>query len=204
MSCHPSCSWACNDPTMAADCTPECLPPSCTIEWRSVEDDSLYDGTPPGCQEEPNASISCPSDACELEGCPTCEIVAEEVTPCSGYTPTVLCEQVNCSWNCQYPADMPAVDCELQCESPACIADGSYAPIMSSVTSTSNTTSTTSVGLGQAGLIGLPEETFTPSASSDESENGNMWRGVSVALIVLVLILIGYIWWYTPASVRSL
>jgi len=103
-SCHPQCSWACDDPVCNATCTPVCQEPNCVFNIT--------------CNHSPSCAIQCPEDMCESDNCPACEVVCQ---PSSHFEcGSILCAPVECSWSCEKPTNCPHPVCELQCEQPAC------------------------------------------------------------------------------------
>lgn len=110
-SCHPECTWQCDDPVCPAICAPLCMPPSCQVCDNRT-------GTPV-CQPYGACQISCPPNQCESDACPACEVQC--TNPCRYPTCFVQCEEAQCAWQCQKPS-CPYPTCQLQCEAPACQA----------------------------------------------------------------------------------
>lgn len=111
-TCHPECHWACDDPVCPASCTPVCLPPQCEICLNNT-------GTPI-CRPTRQCYIHCPSDECESDSCPVCEVRCPD--QCHNASQCLIqCEEVECAWRCTKPRNCPKPVCELQCELPACV-----------------------------------------------------------------------------------
>ena len=111
-TCHPECSYECDNPVCAADCRPVCLPPVCAVCLNTT-------GTPV-CYGTDKCWLYCPVDQCESDECPACATMCPNST-CNGFDDCfMLCEEPECSWECQKPTNCPLPTCLLQCEMPAC------------------------------------------------------------------------------------
>jgi len=109
--CHPECRYACDDPVCLAVCQPVCGPPRCD---RCV---NTTDGLI--CQPTNRCRVRCPANMCESDTCPQCETICPDL--CIGVANcSVLCQAVECAWQCEKPTQCPQPRCELQCEQPAC------------------------------------------------------------------------------------
>ena len=113
--CHPQCSYQCDNPVCYAVCQPYCLPFNCMrCEMVSINSTICHDRIRRGCD------IHCPSDQCETDSCPQCEILCSS-SLCENYPNCqVECEAPQCGWSCQKPTNCPQPTCILQCEQPAC------------------------------------------------------------------------------------
>lgn len=87
MSCHPECSWQCDNPICDADCHPYCEDPVCEV--------SCQEGFE--CSEIPNCTVVCAPDQCENDNCPMCETVCQPLSSCPEEC-QILCEETQCSW----------------------------------------------------------------------------------------------------------
>lgn len=108
----PECRYLCDDPVWQAICEPVCLDPVCEYT------------TPCGEHATPNMKIMCPSDMLALESCPQCEVVTgdDDTAECSAY---IECEAIQCSWECHNPGSPRVLQCQEQCELPACALSNS-------------------------------------------------------------------------------
>merc|ERR1712147_309081 len=99
-TCHPQCSWKCDDPHCPAICDPVCEPPKCHTSCAEPRN-AICDVK---C-EKPEYEIKCPDKGCEMFDCPKC---------------VTVCEEPRCDWKCHKPA-CPKPKCELVCENPNCV-----------------------------------------------------------------------------------
>jgi len=118
-SCHPQCSWKCDDPHCPAICDPVCEPPKCHTSCAEPKN-AICDVK---C-EKPECEIKCPDKGCEMFDCPKCVTVCKQphcVTHCQAPKPEceAVCEEPKCDWKCHKPA-CPKPKCELVCENPNC------------------------------------------------------------------------------------
>jgi hypothetical protein len=109
MSCHPECSWLCDDPICLAECMIVAEPPQCTCENPLII---------------PVCSVECPPSQCELDQCPVCQTSCTPNTSCG----QIQCQQTLTSWACRKPSSCPQPRCELMCEKPACEYVGTADP----------------------------------------------------------------------------
>ena len=107
-TCHPMCSWQCDDPQCRADCKAVPESPVCICTNLTVQ---------------PKCVVRCPVDMCEMQTCPACETVCEPNEACGA----ILCEQTVAAWACRKPACTYPTS-ELMCEQPACPYVGSVDP----------------------------------------------------------------------------
>ena len=119
-TCHPQCSWKCDDPHCPAICDPVCEPPKCHTSCAEPKN-AICDVK---C-EKPECEIKCPDKGCELFDCPKCVTVCKAphcVTHCQAPKPEceAVCEEPKCDWKCHKPA-CPKPKCELVCENPNCV-----------------------------------------------------------------------------------
>jgi len=119
-TCHPQCSWKCDDPHCPAICDPVCEPPKCHTSCAEPRN-AICDVK---C-EKPECEIKCPDKGCELFDCPKCVTVCKAphcVTHCQAPKPEceAVCEEPRCDWKCHKPA-CPKPKCELVCENPNCV-----------------------------------------------------------------------------------
>lgn len=80
-TCHPQCSWKCDDPRCDAICDPVCEPPKCHTSCQEPKN-AVCDVK---C-EKPDCQIMCPDKACEAEDCPKC---------------VTICKPPHCVTHCQ-------------------------------------------------------------------------------------------------------
>lgn len=80
-TCHPQCSWKCDDPRCDAICEPVCEPPKCHTSCQEPKN-AVCDVK---C-EKPDCQIMCPDKACEAEDCPKC---------------VTICKPPHCVTHCQ-------------------------------------------------------------------------------------------------------
>jgi len=118
-TCHPQCSWKCDDPRCDAICEPVCEPPKCHTSCQEPKN-AVCDVK---C-EKPDCQIMCPDKACEAEDCPKCVTICKPphcVTHCQSPKPVceAICQEPNCDWKCHKP-ECPKPKCELVCENPGC------------------------------------------------------------------------------------
>jgi len=118
-TCHPQCSWKCDDPHCPAICDPVCEPPKCHTSCAEPRN-AICDVK---C-EKPECEIKCPDKGCEMFDCPKCVTVCKQphcVTHCQAPKPEceAVCEEPKCDWKCHKPA-CPKPKCELVCENPNC------------------------------------------------------------------------------------
>jgi len=118
-TCHPQCSWKCDDPHCPAICDPVCEPPKCHTSCAEPKN-AICDVK---C-EKPECEIKCPDKGCEMFDCPKCVTVCKAphcVTHCQAPKPEceAVCEEPKCDWKCHKPA-CPKPKCELVCENPNC------------------------------------------------------------------------------------
>jgi hypothetical protein len=118
-TCHPQCSWKCDDPHCPAICDPVCEPPKCHTSCAEPKN-AICDVK---C-EKPDCEIKCPDKGCEMFDCPKCVTVCKQphcVTHCQAPKPEceAVCEEPKCDWKCHKPA-CPKPKCELVCENPNC------------------------------------------------------------------------------------
>ena len=119
-TCHPQCSWKCDDPHCPAICDPVCEPPKCHTSCAEPKN-AICDVK---C-EKPECEIKCPDKGCEMFDCPKCVTVCKQphcVTHCQAPKPEceAVCEEPRCDWKCHKPA-CPKPKCELVCENPNCV-----------------------------------------------------------------------------------
>lgn len=114
-ACHPECTYQCDDPVCPASCVPVCLRPVCEV---CVNSSSLICYPLDGCY------VRCPADMCESDSCPQCETICSSNACLNIPNCTVLCEEVQCAWQCSKPTNCPYPTCLLQCEMPACPFSG--------------------------------------------------------------------------------
>ena len=119
-TCHPQCSWKCDDPHCPAICDPVCEPPKCHTSCAEPKN-AICDVK---C-EKPECEIKCPDKGCEMFDCPKCVTVCKAphcVTHCQAPKPEceAVCEEPKCDWKCHKP-NCPKPKCELVCENPNCV-----------------------------------------------------------------------------------
>jgi hypothetical protein len=119
-TCHPQCSWKCDDPHCPAICDPVCEPPKCHTSCAEPRN-AICDVK---C-EKPECEIKCPDKGCEMFDCPKCVTVCKAphcVTHCQAPKPEceAVCEEPKCDWKCHKP-NCPKPKCELVCENPNCV-----------------------------------------------------------------------------------
>lgn len=109
--CHPECRYQCDDPVCLAICHPVCGPTICERCLNTTE--GLV------CLPTTRCHVRCPTDMCESDSCPQCETICPDL--CVGVPGcSILCQAVECAWQCEKPTQCPLPRCELQCEAPAC------------------------------------------------------------------------------------
>ena len=118
-TCHPQCSWKCDDPHCPAICDPVCEPPKCHTSCAEPKN-AICDVK---C-EKPECEIKCPDRGCAGLDCPKCVTVCKQphcVTHCQAPKPECepVCEEPKCDWKCHKP-QCPKPKCELVCENPNC------------------------------------------------------------------------------------
>lgn len=206
MSCHPECSWVCDDPTGNAVCVPQCEEPRCHVQWREAESvsspppDPLL--TPPGECQTPtfSSSVECGDGQCELDDCPACAISVSAVAQdCPGYTVEVVCEPTSCEWRCEQP-DLPTPDCQLQCEQPSCLAPNSFSVIHTNApqpAAADEAQPEAGETTGQA--TAEATASVTPSSAATDDNNGFevatyvLSALLAVALVVAVVFVVLYV-----------
>jgi hypothetical protein len=108
-ACHPECTCGADSRVVPAKCEPVCKTPFCTT--------ACANATVPIRCENPVCQTKCPSDQCESDSCPDCEIHCLQPVNCYpvGFGAChIECAALQCSWLCVKPAP----DCV--CESSAC------------------------------------------------------------------------------------
>src|SRR5277367_1549324 len=102
--CHPECAYECSFPVCVAICKPICTFPQCLLcEYISPYNTTLCSSVNTAC------SVYCPSDQCEMDSCPVCEVLCN---PLCQNVPiekncTILCEEIVCAWKCEKPKFCP-------------------------------------------------------------------------------------------------
>jgi hypothetical protein len=116
-SSNPQCFWQCDNPICYAECSAVCKPPICHIQ--------CLIGDPQLVCNPLNCDILCGTDQDILNSCPLCDVECQELRCLPGFSCEILCEEIDCAWNCQKPQTCPYPRCELQCNPPACEFSGS-------------------------------------------------------------------------------
>lgn len=114
----PQCTWSCNNPTCDAVCVNKCLPANCTIMPMA----SCPQVSGPSC------NVLCPP-VNDTTQCPMCETSCASLPQtCITGGSTIVCEPVQCGFECLAPSNCPYPTCTLSCASPSCgpPAWGSY------------------------------------------------------------------------------
>lgn len=127
-SCHPKCSWVCDEPKCPAVCEPICSPPQC----HTVCEEPIGDKCEVKC-EKPECGIKCPTRGCADGICNECMAVCNAphcINICQPPVPQcgIVCDEPSCDWKCNKPNDCPQPTCELKCENPHCTQDFSCCP----------------------------------------------------------------------------
>jgi len=152
-------------------CETVCDPVVCNVRWTRDSDGAVMDVAPAGCVSTVNSTtFECSEEKCRKQVCPTCSVDHEAPAPCSGYTAEVHCDEPQCSNNCDYPDVLPEMECELQCEKPACEGRGHVfgaAPVVT--------------------IGGAPKPTPTPAGVSAAWKTASIVVSVVTASLILVV-----------------
>lgn len=109
----PQCSYECDSQKCDAICSPKCSQIDCTVICNPED--------VPGVCNNPNCDIEFASNQNFLEQCPLAEILCEELScnpidrPCE-----IVCQEIQCSWDCQKPSLCPLPFCTLECKRASC------------------------------------------------------------------------------------
>ena len=96
LACHPECSYTCDNPKTYFICNNKHSDEN-YCSW--VCDNPVYPALCEPVCSQINCKTYCPSDQCQDEHCPACQI---------------LCEALQCSWRCEKPV-VPLPNCQLVC-----------------------------------------------------------------------------------------
>lgn len=111
----PECRYACDDPISTADCHPVCRSPRCQTDCPFELTAGQRALLAPLCR------VRCPfGDQLPTDACPSCEVVCAPPPTVASSGCSILCEALDCGWECKLPANPPHIRCQLQCEQPVC------------------------------------------------------------------------------------